>query len=89
MTGYYVERRTTESRRWVKITKAAITETTLEVKDLIEGSEYEFRVTAVNKVGESEPGPSSKTVKAKDPWGEFIEANFIIVFPNLVINTWN
>ena len=70
VTGYFVERKTTESSRWLKITKGTLAETNLEVKDLIEGTEYVFRVTAVNKVGEGPPGPSSKPVVAKDPWGE-------------------
>ena len=31
--------------------------------------EYKFRVVAVNKMGNSEPGLFPKVVLAKDPWG--------------------
>ena len=35
------------------------------VTGLIEGNEYQFRIIAVNKAGQSEPGDSSKTFVAK------------------------
>ena len=44
-------------------------ERTYTVTELIEDNEYEFRVIALNKVGEGPPGPKSAPVKAKDPWG--------------------
>ena len=37
----------------------------------MEGSEYEFRVIACNKVGSSEPSAPSRTIVAKNPFGEF------------------
>jgi titin len=46
---------------------------TYQAEELIEGTEYCFRVVAVNKVGESEPGPASQPVLAKDPWGKPIK----------------
>ncbi len=35
---------------------------------MFKDNEYEFRIIAINKNGESEPGPKSQTVLAKDPW---------------------
>lgn len=39
-------------------------------EELIEGSEYEFRVIACNKVGPSEPSAPSRTIVAKNPFGK-------------------
>jgi hypothetical protein len=36
----------------------------------MEGSEYEFRVIASNKVGPSEPSAPSRTFIAKNPFGK-------------------
>lgn len=37
------------------------------VKDISEGSEYEFRVTAINESGSGDPSPPSAMVCAKNP----------------------
>ena len=42
---------------------------------MVEGSEYEFRVIACNKVAQSEPSAPSRTIVAKNPFGKF----FILV----------
>ena len=69
--GYLIERATSGSKRWLKVSKEVVPETTLKVTDLIEDTEYQYRIIAVNKVGEGEPGPPSEPFGAKDPWGEF------------------
>lgn len=74
MTGYYVERKSSFSPRWVKADKERVPETSLKAKDLIEENEYEFRVTAENKAGLSEPSPPSKPFTAKDPWGKTVNS---------------
>ena len=70
VTGYFIERSTTQSTRWLRVNKQPEPETTYEMTELIEDTEYEFRIVAVNKVGEGPPGPKSTPVKAKDPWGK-------------------
>ena len=46
------------------------------VTGLIEGNDYQFRVIAVNKAGQSEPGDVSKTFTAKP---RFCKSNFFLV----------
>lgn len=69
VTGYYIERATAGSSRWLRVNKDSVAEANYAVKGLIEGTEYVFRIVAENKVGEGEPGPQSKPLLAKDPWG--------------------
>ena len=45
-----------------------IPDLTLKVTDLIEASEYEFRVAAENKAGIGEFSPPSQPITAKNPW---------------------
>lgn len=82
MVGYYVERATAGSDRWMRVTKNAVTECRCTVSELIEQSVYEFRVIARNKIGEGLPGDKTTPVTAKDPFGErlfsaLFEINFI------------
>lgn len=70
--GYTVERKDTESTRWSKVNRELVTETTLIVTELIERTEYQFRIFAVNKAG---PGPASEPsdeYMAKPPYGKDI-----------------
>ena len=70
VTGYYIERRMTSSSRWVKVTKEALTELTYTDKEVIEDTEYEYRIVAENKVGCGPPA-TTKPVVAKDPFSKF------------------
>jgi len=82
ITGYLVERCTVPSARWMRVTREPVTEATFKVTQLMEDTQYEFRVIALNKVGESPPGPKSKPVLAKDPWGRLKKYHY---FQNGVI----
>jgi titin len=71
ITGYHLERRLTSATRWSKVNKELIKDLFYKVTDLKHESEYEFRVSAENKAGVGSPSPPSRTIAAKDPWGEF------------------
>ena len=43
--------------------------TEIKAEELMEGSEYEFRIVACNKAGQSEPSAPSRTIVAKNPFG--------------------
>lgn len=47
------------------------------VTELLQGCEYEFRVSAENEVGAGDPSPPSKPVFAKDPIGKFTSNSII------------
>ena len=51
VTGYQLERRPANSSRWLKINAGPIKDTTYHCVDLVEGTVYEFRVAAENRVG--------------------------------------
>ena len=68
VTGYVIERRLAGSTRWVVANKEPVTDVTTTLGDLVDGNEYEFRVTAENKVGQGAPSEPTKPVLAKDPW---------------------
>lgn len=68
--GYFVERSQPQSSRWLRVNRSMENQCSLIVTDLIEDTEYVFRIVAANKVGEGEPGPQSDVIQAKDPWGK-------------------
>lgn len=65
---YEVEKFDKETGRWVRVGKTNKPE--MEVTGLTAGHEYEFRVTAVNEEGESEPLTTSGGTVAKNPYDE-------------------
>lgn len=68
ITGYYVERLHGFSSRWTKVNQTPVKQTTLDVRDLVEFSEYQFRVLAENEAGVGPPSDSTDIVMAKDPY---------------------
>ena len=68
--GYIVERKQVQGTRWLRINREPIADTNILCDDLIEGLEYEVRVIAVNKAGESEPSEASKPFIAKNPFSK-------------------
>lgn len=64
---YVVEKMDTDGLRWVHVGECV--DTSMRVDGLIEGHDYNFRVKAVNKQGESVPLGTHQSVTAKDPFG--------------------
>jgi len=58
--------------RWIRITRQPVTDTRYNVTELVEGNEYQFRISAENAVGTGPPGPESDSILAKDPWGSYV-----------------
>lgn len=65
--GYMVEKKETKEMKWTKINRKPITERTLEVTGLTDGTEYEFRVIAVNLAGLGKPSEPSAGTTAQTP----------------------
>ncbi|XP_054828720.1 immunoglobulin superfamily member 22 [Eublepharis macularius] len=65
--GYIVERRKKGSNLWVPVSKELIHGTKHKVDGLLEDTEYEFRVIAVNRAGPGHPSTASNSVVARDP----------------------
>jgi titin len=70
ITGYYVERRQPFSTRWTRVNKKPIASTSYTVKDVVEDTEYEFRIVAENKAGCGKPDEIERKIRTKDPFGE-------------------
>lgn len=62
ITGYILEKREKGSTRWIKAAETKGPECKAKAEDLDEGTEYEFRVIAVNDAGLGEPSQPSKSV---------------------------
>lgn len=70
LEGYILEKRVKGGSKWQRVPgHIGPGDTRATAKNLDEGAEYEFRVTAVNESGESKPLVTSELVKAKYPFG--------------------
>lgn len=69
LKNYNIEYRDLRRSTWNKAGSVPGDITTFSVEKLLEGSEYLFRVTAVNEEGESPPLESLDTVKPEKPAG--------------------
>lgn len=70
VTGYILETKGRFMSRWTRVTRDQITETTFKVTNVKQDEEYQYRVIAINKKGESEPSKPSDVIKATFPFGE-------------------
>lgn len=69
ITGYIVEKREIGSPLWTKANEYNVTTTNYTALNLIERSDYEFRIYAVNAAGKSEPSTCTTPVKVCEVLG--------------------
>ncbi|KJH43663.1 fibronectin type III domain protein [Dictyocaulus viviparus] len=89
--GYQVQYREASSSKWIIASVNLVTQTTMEVNNLRNGGEYEFRVLAKNAAGFSKPSPPSERVKLQPkfgPPGPPSQANATSIGRNYVTLTW-
>ena len=63
ITNYIIEMKSKKDLKWKKVNKENVTDTTYTVPGLVEGEEYEFRITTENKAGPGQPSKPSQTSK--------------------------
>ena len=66
MTGYFIEKRSNYSTRWVPLNRAPISLPTYTVRDVTEGDDCEYRITAANDAGVGPPSETTGIVTARD-----------------------
>ena len=71
ITGYIIEKSDAMRKNFTTVEEVDGSTHDLKVKKLLEGNEYLFRVSAVNKVGKSKPASIDEPVTAKLPFGEW------------------
>lgn len=69
---YEIEKMDTKTGKWVRVGKVPGDKLDFDVTGLNPGSEYKFRVTAVNDEGDSEPLESEAPIIAKNPFGNYV-----------------
>lgn len=74
VNNYIVEKKDKKSGKWTPVSKFC-RGTMCEVNDLEPNEEYEFRVSAVNEMGQSEPLLTTKPIIAKHPFGKFMKSS--------------
>lgn len=67
--GYWIDKREVGGTAWVRVNAIICQPTQINISNLIEDRQYEFRVFAQNEAGLSEPSMNSSSIKIKDPKG--------------------
>lgn len=67
--GYWVEKRERGTENWTRVNNNLCITNMINIPNLIEDRQYEFRVFAQNEAGLSKPSTASNSVKIKDPHG--------------------
>ena len=68
ISHYVVEKKDKKSGVWSPVSRFCRSPS-LDVTGLDDGEQYEFRVAAVNDLGQSEPLVTDKPITAKHPFG--------------------
>lgn len=69
INGYFVEYKEVSMETWIRH-ETKITSTMFTLHGLTPDMDYQFRIVAVNNIGESEAGAASDPVTCKDPFGK-------------------
>ena len=69
ITGYFVEYKEVSSETWSRH-QTKVTSTMFTLPGLTPDTDFQFRIIAVNDIGESGAGPVSDPVTCKDPFGK-------------------
>lgn len=77
VTGYYIERKERNSLLWVKANDSVVRTTEYPCAGIIEGLEYTFRVSAINRAGQGKPSKKTEFVTARTPVGMCMYICFI------------
>ena len=67
LTGFWIEKKDYRSTHWFKCHRRICRDLRFQVKNLIAGKQYEFRVFAENLAGISQPSTTSQIIAAIDP----------------------
>ena len=67
--GYMIEKREPTRLSWSRVMKSMNEDTKVKIEQLIEGSDFYFRVAAFNKIGTGEFLELPDPVKIKSPYG--------------------
>lgn len=70
--SYILETRTIGKDKYVRLTKDTLMDRRYTYDGLREGDSYEFRVSAVNEVGQSKPSFCTKAITCRDELGRTI-----------------
>ena len=65
--GYWIDKREVGSPTWQRVNQVLCAPNQINISNLIEDRQYEFRVFAQNEAGLSPPSSNSGSVKIKDP----------------------
>lgn len=76
ITHYIVEKREVDRKTWATVNND-VKKTNLKITNLISGTEYYFRVTAVNEYGAGVPKISPKSYLASNPISKCIDADML------------
>lgn len=76
VTHYILEKREADRKTWAKVT-ADLKKTSFNVINLVPGTEYFFRVSAVNEYGPGVPRDTPKPILASDPLSKY-SLNFVL-----------
>lgn len=84
ITGYYIERKERNSLLWVKANDTVVRTTEYPCASLIEGLEYTFRVSAINRAGQGKASMKTDFVTARTPIGMCpIPPSFLLIYADL------